>query len=49
MSGGQRLLLLQTIHGAVAAAHLGHDEALVPETVKTDWEDAKIEPKLKRC
>jgi uncharacterized peroxidase-related enzyme len=36
----------QTIHGAVAAAQLGHDEALV-QKVKTDWEDAKISPKLK--
>ena len=36
----------QTIHGAVAAAQLGQDEALV-QKVKTDWEDAKISPKLK--
>jgi len=36
----------QTIHGAVAAAQLGHDEVLV-QKVKTDWEDAKISPKLK--
>src|SRR5580658_3548925 len=36
----------QTIHGAVAAAQLEHDEALV-QKVKTDWEDAKISPKLK--
>jgi uncharacterized peroxidase-related enzyme len=36
----------QTIHGAVAAAQLGQDEALV-QKVKTNWEDAKISPKLK--
>jgi uncharacterized peroxidase-related enzyme len=36
----------QTIHGAVAAAQLGHDEALV-QKVKTDWAEAKISPKLK--
>ncbi len=36
----------QTIHGAVAAAQLGHDEALVQQ-VKTDWAEAKISPKLK--
>ena len=36
----------QTIHGAMAAAQLGQDEALV-QKVKTDWEDAKISPKLK--
>jgi uncharacterized peroxidase-related enzyme len=36
----------QTIHGAVAAAQLGQDEALV-QKVKTDWEDANISPKLK--
>src|ERR1700723_3419784 len=36
----------QSIHGAVAAAQLGDDEALV-QKVKTDWEDAKISPKLK--
>jgi AhpD family alkylhydroperoxidase len=40
----------QTIHGAVAAAQLGHDEAPV-QKVKTDWEDAKISPRLRlpRC
>lgn len=36
----------QTIHGAVAAAQLGHDEKLV-ERVKTDWLNAQISPKLK--
>jgi uncharacterized peroxidase-related enzyme len=36
----------QTIHGAVAAAELGHDEQLV-QRVKTDWQDAEISPKLK--
>jgi uncharacterized peroxidase-related enzyme len=36
----------QTIHGAVAAAQLNHDEALV-QTVKTDWIHAEISPKLK--
>jgi uncharacterized peroxidase-related enzyme len=36
----------QTIHGAVAAAQLGHDEALV-QSVKTDWIHADISPKMK--
>lgn len=36
----------QTIHGAVAAAQLGHDEALV-HRVKTDWPNAPISAKLK--
>src|SRR5271155_923499 len=36
----------QTIHGAVAAAHLGHDEKLV-QSVKTDWMNAEISPKMK--
>ena len=36
----------QTIHGAVAAAQLGHDEKLV-QTVKTDWMNADITPKMK--
>jgi uncharacterized peroxidase-related enzyme len=36
----------QTIHGAVAAAQLNHDEALV-QKVKTDWIHAEISPKLK--
>jgi uncharacterized peroxidase-related enzyme len=36
----------QTIHGAVAAAQLNHDEALV-QKVKTDWSHAEISPKLK--
>lgn len=36
----------QTIHGAVAAAQLNHDEALV-QKVKTDWLHADISPKLK--
>ena len=36
----------QTIHGAMAAAQLGQDEALV-QKVKTNWVDAKISPKLK--
>src|SRR5499427_8479354 len=36
----------QTIHGAVAAHHLGHDEALVSK-VKTDFEHAPISQKLK--
>jgi uncharacterized peroxidase-related enzyme len=36
----------QTIHGAVAAVQLNHDEALV-QKVKTDWIHAEISPKLK--
>jgi uncharacterized peroxidase-related enzyme len=36
----------QTIHGAVAAAQLGNDEALV-QKVKTDWLQSDISPKLK--
>ena len=36
----------QAIHGAVAAAQLGHDEALVKK-VKTDWAEAEISEKLK--
>jgi uncharacterized peroxidase-related enzyme len=36
----------QTIHGAVAAAQLNHDEDLV-RRVKTDWANATISPKLK--
>ena len=36
----------QTIHGAVAAHHLGHDEALVLK-VKTDFEHAPVSEKLK--
>jgi uncharacterized peroxidase-related enzyme len=36
----------QTIHGAVAAAQLNHDEKLV-QKVKTDWVNADISPKLK--
>jgi uncharacterized peroxidase-related enzyme len=36
----------QTIHGAVAAAQLGHDEVLV-QKVKTDWPSAAISAKLK--
>jgi uncharacterized peroxidase-related enzyme len=36
----------QTIHGAVAAAELDHNEALV-QKVKTDWLHADISPKLK--
>src|SRR6185369_9960387 len=36
----------QTIHGAIAAHHLSHDEALVVE-VKTDFEHASISDKLK--
>lgn len=36
----------QTIHGAVAAAQLDHNEKLV-EKVKTDWAHADISPKLK--
>jgi uncharacterized peroxidase-related enzyme len=36
----------QTIHGAVAAAQLAHDEALV-QKVKTDWAAAEISLKLK--
>jgi uncharacterized peroxidase-related enzyme len=36
----------QTIHGAVAAAQLGHDEKLV-QSVKTDWNNAGISSKLK--
>jgi len=34
------------IHGAIAAAHLGGDEALVQQ-VKTDFMQAQISPKLK--
>jgi len=36
----------QTIHGAVAAAQLGNDEKLV-HSVKTDWINADISPKMK--
>jgi uncharacterized peroxidase-related enzyme len=36
----------QTVHGAIAAHHLGGDEALVQQ-VKADPEDAAISPKLK--
>ena len=36
----------QTIHGAMAAAQLGQDEALV-QKVKTNWAEAKISPKQK--
>ncbi len=36
----------QTIHGAVAAAQLGDDEQLV-QSVKTDWLNADIRPKMK--
>jgi uncharacterized peroxidase-related enzyme len=36
----------QTIHGAVAAAQLDHNEKLV-EKVKTDWAHAEISGKLK--
>lgn len=36
----------QTIHGAVAAAQLNHDEQLV-QKVKTDWMNADISPRLK--
>ena len=36
----------QTIHGAVAAAQLNHDEALVHK-VKTDWLHAEISSKMK--
>jgi AhpD family alkylhydroperoxidase len=36
----------QTIHGAVAAAQLGHDEELV-QKVKTDWPGAAISSRLK--
>jgi uncharacterized peroxidase-related enzyme len=36
----------QTIHGAIAAAQLGQDEALV-QKVKTDWQSAEISSKLK--
>ena len=36
----------QTIHGAVAAAQLGQDENLV-RSVKTDWINADITPKMK--
>jgi uncharacterized peroxidase-related enzyme len=36
----------QTIHGAVAAAQLNHDEDLVRK-VKTDWANAAISSKLK--
>jgi uncharacterized peroxidase-related enzyme len=36
----------QTIHGAIAAHHLGHDETLVLK-VKSDFEHASISDKLK--
>jgi uncharacterized peroxidase-related enzyme len=36
----------QAIHGAVAAAQLEHNEALV-QKVKTDWSNASISPRLK--
>jgi uncharacterized peroxidase-related enzyme len=36
----------QTIHGAMAAAQLGNDEALV-QRVKTDWQSAEISAKMK--
>jgi uncharacterized peroxidase-related enzyme len=36
----------QSIHGAIAAAQLDHDEALVAR-VKTDWLNADVSPKLK--
>ena len=36
----------QTIHGAVAAAQIGHDEKLV-QSIKTDWINADITPKMK--
>jgi len=36
----------QTIHGAVAAAQLGNDEKLV-HSVKTDWLNADVSPKMK--
>jgi uncharacterized peroxidase-related enzyme len=36
----------QTIHGAVAAAQLNHDEELVKKT-KIDWLHADVTPKLK--
>lgn len=36
----------QTIHGAVAAAQLGQNEKLV-QTVKTDWVNSDVSPKLK--
>ena len=35
-----------SVHGAIAAAHLGGDEALVKQ-VKTDFTQAAISPKLK--
>ena len=35
-----------SIHGAIAAAHLGGDEALVKQ-VKTDFTQAAVSPKLK--
>jgi len=35
-----------SIHGAIAAAHLGGDEALVKQ-VKTDFTQAAVTPKLK--
>lgn len=39
-------MFCQTIHGAVAAAQLDHNEELV-QKVKTDWANAEISPKLK--
>src|SRR5580700_2189256 len=46
VSSGNDCHYCQTSHGAVAAVHLGGDEALVAE-VKRDFEHAAISGKLK--
>jgi uncharacterized peroxidase-related enzyme len=46
VSGRNRTHYCASIHGAIAAAHLGGDEALV-EQIKTDFTQANISPKLK--
>jgi AhpD family alkylhydroperoxidase len=46
VSGRNDCFFCQTIHGAVAAAQLGHNEALV-QKVTTDWLQSEISPKLK--
>ena len=46
VSSQNRCHYCQSIHGAIAAAHLGGDEDLVL-AVKTDFDQAAITPKLK--
>ena len=46
VSSRNRTHYCHSIHGAIAAAHLGGDEALVKQ-VKTDFTQAAITPKLK--